>query len=74
MAELRRVPLGRLEVLAQPGRDVAAELADVRRAAQNPAAVDALAAALRAWLAAPADDARRAAAQAALTAVRRAGR
>ena len=49
-AEIARVPLGRLEVIRRAG---AVDLADVRRLARAPAAVDALAEALAAWLAAP---------------------
>jgi hypothetical protein len=49
-AEIRRVPLGRLEVIARARPDdVAAELRDVRRG-------DELAAAYTAWLAAPSDE------------------
>jgi hypothetical protein len=49
-AELARVPLGRLEVMRRAGR---VDLADVRALARETAAVDALAEALEAWLAAP---------------------
>lgn len=73
-AEIRRVPLGRLETIARgAGGGASAALADVRARSRAPAAVDALAAACDAWLAAPADGAARDRVDAALRAVRRGG-
>jgi hypothetical protein len=56
-AEIARVPLGRLEVMRRAGR---VDLADVRALAADPAAVDALAEAMRVWLDAPGEASARA--------------